>query len=112
MFQYNLDPIVFLENANAELPHLDHPQHNAAPELSVDEAQARNQLLKIAQLYIESPYLFGGTGSLPGEPTDCSQYTKTIFAQAGIQLERNSADQATPFAGGGYRYETLEKAKV
>lgn len=112
MFQYNLDPIAFLENANAEFPYLDQPQHNAAPELSADETQARSQILKLAQLYVESPYLFGGTGSLPGEPTDCSQYTKTIYAQAGIQLDRNSADQAVPFAGGGYRYDSIEKAKI
>jgi len=40
----------------------------------------------------------GATGTLPGEPTDCSQYTKTIFGQVGITLEKMAADQASQFS--------------
>lgn len=112
MFQYNLDPIIFLEDAQATLPHTQELAHNAAPILSLQESNAREQLLQIAKTYLNSPYLFGGTGEKPGEPTDCSQYTKSVFAQVGIALERNSADQAHMFAAGGHWYESIEKAKV
>ena len=115
MFEHNLDPIPFLENAKAQLPHsasADAQEHNAAPQLSLTEMQDRKHLLKIAQLYVNSPYILGATGTLPGEPTDCSQYTKTIFGQVGITLEKMAADQASQFSSGGYWYEDISKAKV
>ena len=101
MFEHNLDPIPFLENAKAQLPHsasADAQEHNAAPQLLLTEMQDRKHLLKIAQLYVNSPYILGATGTLPGEPTDCSQYTKTIFGQVGITLEKMAADQASQFS--------------
>ena len=88
MFEHNLDPIPFLENAKAQLPYsasVDAQEHNAAPQLSLTEMQDRKHLLKIAQLYVNSPYILGATGTLPGEPTDCSQYTKTILLSVSVK---------------------------
>ena len=62
MFEHNLDPIPFLENAKAQLPYsasVDAQEHNAAPQLSLTEMQDRKHLLKIAQLYVNSPYILG-----------------------------------------------------
>lgn len=84
---------------------------HAAPEVKVNLAD-RDQLLKLAKLYLDSPYQLGATGSLPGNPTDCSKFTQNVFGNAGIELERSSADQAHQFSNGGYWYDTLEQAEI
>lgn len=58
----------------------------------------RPQIVKIAKLYLDSPYQFGGTGTLPGEITDCNNLTQNVFRNVGIQLERNSNEQAHQFS--------------
>jgi cell wall-associated NlpC family hydrolase len=35
---------------------------------------------------------------LPGTPTDCSNFTKNVFSNVGIALERSAADQAYQFS--------------
>ena len=55
MFEHNLDPIPFLENAKAQLPYsasADAQEHNAAPQLSLTEMQDRKHLLKIELLVL------------------------------------------------------------
>jgi len=69
-------------------------------------------ILKIAKLYLDSPYQLGATGILPGNPTDCSKFTQNVFANVGIELERSSSDQAHQFSNGGYWYDSLEQAEI
>lgn len=115
MFNTTVDPIALLESANAKLPHGEikekkaEKEHGSA-ELKVNIAD-REQILKLGKIYLDSPYQLGSTGTKPGEATDCSQFTQTVFAQAGIELERNSADQAQQFSNGGYWYDQLEQAE-
>lgn len=119
MFNVTVDPIALLESANAKFPHASdtlnkktEPEHSApSPEIKVN-MDDRNQILKLGKLYLDSPYQLGATGTKPGEATDCSQFTQTIFAQAGIELERNSSDQAQQFSNGGYWYDDLDLAEI
>lgn len=117
MFSYTVDPIALLESSNAKLPHPageksnSESEHLAASEVKVDLSD-REQLLKIAKLYLDSPYQLGATGTLPGNPTDCSKFTQNVFANVGIELERNSSDQAYQFSLGGYRYDSLDRAEL
>lgn len=117
MFERTLDPIALLETANAKLPHPNtniektEQEHSSAPEIKVNTAD-REQLLKIAKLYLDSPYQLGATGTLPGNPTDCSRFTQNVFANAGIELERSSSDQAHQFSNGGYWYDNIDQAEI
>lgn len=121
MFERTLDPIALLETANAKLPHPNNTtekpdekpesEHSSAPEIKINTAD-REQILKIAKLYLDSPYQIGATGALPGNPTDCSKFTQNVFANAGIELERSASDQAHQFSNGGYWYDTLEQAEI
>jgi cell wall-associated NlpC family hydrolase len=56
-------------------------------------AQDRELIIKIAKLYLGSPYLFGANGTLPGEAMDCSRFTQIVLENVGITLERNSSMQ-------------------
>ena len=117
MFTYTVDPIALLESANAKLPHPGEekinpePEHSSGPEIEVNLAD-REQILKLAKLYLDSPYQLGATGTLPGNPTDCSKFTQNVFANVGIELERSSADQAYQFSLGGYWYDSLDRAEL
>lgn len=117
MFNTTVDPIALLESANAKLPHPNtsptksEPEQHSAPDAKVDSAN-RDQILKIAKLYLDSPYQLGATGTLPGNPTDCSKFTQNVFANVGIELERSSSDQAHQFSNGGYWYDSLEQAEI
>ncbi len=120
MFSATLDPIALLESANAKLPHpqvtsqalatTETAEHGAA-EVNISLVD-REQLLKLAKLYLDSPYQLGGTGTLPWNPTDCSKFTQNVFANAGIELERSSSDQAHQFSNGGYWYDNLNQAEI
>lgn len=123
MFNTTVDPIPLLESANAKLPHKannneksekSEPEHNAAPVNPVNKVDLadREQILKIAKLYLDSPYQMGATGTLPGNPTDCSKFTQNVFANVGIELERSAGDQAHQFSNGGYRYDNLNQAEI
>lgn len=117
MFNTTVDPIALLESANAKLPHPNtsstksEPEQHSAPDTKVDSAN-RDQILKIAKLYLDSPYQLGATGTLPGNPTDCSKFTQNVFSNVGIELERSSSDQAHQFSNGGYWYDSLEQAEI
>lgn len=58
----------------------------------------RDELLKIAQRYIGTPYKFGGASPAG---FDCSGYTKYVFGQAGYQLPH----------GARYQFEKLDPVK-
>ena len=71
MFNTTVDPIALLESANAKLPHPNaspiklEPEQHSAPDTKVDTAN-RDQILKLAKFYLDSPYQLGATGTLPG----------------------------------------------
>ena len=116
MFSRTVDPIAFLEGAKAKLPHPTtqialEEEHAAAAETVVD-TEDREYIVKIAKLYLWSPYQLGGSGTLPGTPTDCSNFTKNVFQNVGVVLERSAADQAYQFSAWGYWYDTLESAEI
>ena len=72
----------------------------------------RELIVKIAKLFIDSPYQFWGNGSLPWEWTDCSRFTQNILENVWINIERSSAQQGAQFLESWYLYEDLWKAKV
>jgi len=119
MFSRTLDPISLLEGAKAKLPHST-TQTNAENTVGEEHQAAatavttedREQIIKIAKLFIGSPYLMWGTGTLPWAPTDCSNFTKTVYSNVWITLERNSADQAYQFSYWGYWYDNLNMAEI
>lgn len=53
---------------------------------------ARNALVATAKQYLGLPYVWGGNSLTSG--VDCSGFTKLIYAQYGIYLERHSGHQA------------------
>ena len=120
MFSRTLDPIALLEWANAKLPHpntsskttVSEEHAAAAPEVTEVTKEDREQIIKIAKLYIDSPYVFWGTGSLPWEGTDCSNFTQKVYGNAGIELERSSSEQAYQFSLGWYWYDSINLADV
>lgn len=72
----------------------------------------RNLIIKIAKLFLDSPYLFGGNGNLPWDPTDCSRFTQVVMENVWITLERNSAMQWEQFSSTGNMHEDLSKAEI
>ena len=54
--------------------------------------QPAEKLITIARQFLNSPYLWGGR-SIFG--LDCSGFTQNVYRMAGIQLPRDSGDQAT-----------------
>ena len=116
MFSRTVDPIAFLEWAKAKLPYPITTQvaeeHSAAEVEAIISAEDREYIVKIAKLYLWSPYQLWGTGNLPGTPTDCSNFTKNVFSNVGIALERSAADQAYQFSAWGYWYDSLDMAEV
>lgn len=105
MFEHTTDPIALLEGANAKFPHVSTLSADSASLSEEEHAVAdlidsnhRPQIVKIAKLYLDSPYQYGGTGTLPGEVTDCSNLTQNVFRNVGIQLERSSNEQAHQFS--------------
>ena len=56
-------------------------------------ADNRNMIIKIAKLFLNSPYEFWWEGKLPWDSTDCSNFTQNILSQVGITLERASFQQ-------------------
>ena len=75
-------------------------------------AEDRNLIIKIAKLFIDSPYMFGANWNLPWDPTDCSRYTQVIMENVWITLERNSAMQWEQFSSTGNMHEDLSKAEI
>ena len=54
------------------------------------EAATQTQLTNTAYKYIGVPYVYGGTTT---SGLDCSGYTRLVFKQLGISLNRTSASQ-------------------
>jgi cell wall-associated NlpC family hydrolase len=53
----------------------------------------RELIIKIARLFIDSPYMFWWNGDLPWDPTDCSRFIQVVLENVWIKVERNSAMQ-------------------
>ena len=75
-------------------------------------ADNRNMIIKIAKLFLNSPYEFWWEGKLPWDPTDCSNFTQNIFSQVWIGLERASFQQKEQFVNAKVFYEDIKKAEI
>ena len=75
-------------------------------------AEDRNLIINIAKLFLDSPYLFGGNGNLPWDPTDCSRFVQVVLENVGITVERNSAMQWEQFSSTGNMHTDLSKAEI
>lgn len=75
-------------------------------------AEDRNLIIKIAELFIGSPYMFGGNGDLPWDPTDCSRFIQVVLENVGITVERNSSMQWQQFSSTWNMVEDLSKAEI
>ncbi len=75
-------------------------------------ADNRNMIIKLAKLFINSPYEFWWEGKLPWDPTDCSNFTQNILSQVGISLERASFQQKEQFVNAKAFYEDIKKAET
>ena len=65
----------------------------AAKKAAEEAAMAtRNALIANAKQYLGLPYVWGGNSLTNG--VDCSGYTKLIYAQYGVELQRHSGHQA------------------
>lgn len=51
-----------------------------------------NQVINYAKEFIGYPYVYGGNSLTEG--TDCSGFTKLVFAKFGIELNRTAVDQS------------------
>ena len=60
--------------------------------------QDRELIIKIAKLFIDSPYQFGWSWNLPWDPMDCSRFTQVVMENVWITLERNSSMQWEQFS--------------
>lgn len=72
----------------------------------------RDLIIKVAKLFIDTPYQFWWEWSKPGEPTDCSRFTQTIYKLTWITLERNSAMQWQQFSTTWHLGNDLKKAEI
>ena len=61
-------------------------------------SEDRDLIIKIAKLFLDSPYQFWGNGDLPWDPTDCSRFVQVIIENVWITIERNSAKQWEQFS--------------
>lgn len=68
------------------------PKEQVLPlETWLDSREANGQnILHTAEQFLGRPYLWGGTS---GKGVDCSGFTKSVFFQHGIQLERDASLQ-------------------
>jgi len=75
-------------------------------------AEDRDLIIKIAKLFLDSPYQFGWNGDLPWDPTDCSRFVQVVLQNVWITVERNSAMQGEQFSSTGNMHEDLSKAEI
>ena len=75
-------------------------------------ADNRNMIIKIAKLFLNSPYEFWWEGKLPGDSTDCSNFTQNILSQVWINLERASFQQWEQFLNAKSFHEDIKKAEI
>jgi cell wall-associated NlpC family hydrolase len=65
-----------------------------APAAAKSIADARAEVVRETMTFLNTPYLWGGMH--PDTGMDCSAFAKLVYAKAGLQLPRVSAEQ---FAG-------------
>ena len=75
-------------------------------------AEDRDLIIKIAKLFLDSPYMFWWNGDLPWDPTDCSRFVQVILENVWIIVERNSAMQWEMFSSTWNMNEDLSKAEI
>ena len=63
----------------------------STPSLQLLSQQPKEHLLEVAQLFINTPYLWGGRS---GAGIDCSGFTQLVFRMCGQLLPRDSTQQA------------------
>ena len=71
----------------------------------------RDMIIKIAELFLNSPYEFWWEGCLPGDPTDCSNFTQKILGYVWIEIERASFQQKEQFSNAKSFFEDIKKGK-
>ena len=59
---------------------------------SIDEVMPKENLIKTASLYLNSPYLWGGKTPFG---IDCSGFTQMVYKINGYKLQRDASQQAT-----------------
>ena len=74
--------------------------------------QDRELIIKIAKLFIDSPYQFGWNWNLPWDPTDCSRFTQVVMENVWISLERNSSMQWEQFSTTWNMIEDLNQVEI
>lgn len=74
--------------------------------------QDRELIVKIAKLYLDSPYQFWWNGTLPGDLMDCSRFTQIVLENTWITLERNSSMQWNQFSSTWNMIEDLNQAEI
>lgn len=72
----------------------------------------RDLIIKIAKLFLDSPYQFGGNGDLPWDPIDCSRFVQIVLGNVGITVWRSSAMQGEQFFSTWNMHTDLSKAEV
>ena len=50
-------------------------------------------VVDVARRYINSPYLFGGNGTNPGQQMDCSRFVQNVMRDMGITISRSTSTQ-------------------
>ena len=75
-------------------------------------SEDRDLIIKIAKLFLDSPYQFGWNGELPWDPTDCSRFVQVVLWNVWITLERNSAKQWEQFSSTWNMHADLSKAEI
>lgn len=74
--------------------------------------QDRNLIISIANLFLDTPYLFGWNWNLPWDPTDCSRFVQVVLENVWINVERNSAMQWEMFSSTWNMHEDFTKAEI
>lgn len=98
--EYSSDLVEFVEDKfNQLIPVLLGSSLNSSKFLdhvhdgnSIVNVQPKNNLLKIASLYLNSPYLWGGKSPFG---IDCSGFTQMVYKINGYKLLRDASQQAT-----------------
>lgn len=75
-------------------------------------SEDRELIIKIAKLFLNSPYLFWWNWTLPWDPMGCSRFTQIVLENVGITLERSSSMQWEQFSSTWNMHWDLSKAEI
>ena len=75
-------------------------------------AEDRDLIIKIAKLFLDTPYQFWWNWDLPWDPTDCSRFVQVVLWNVWITMERNSAMQWEQFSSTWNMHTDLPHAEV